>query len=92
VKAAVGDLVFYRPHSRARENVPVLPVEAVQVGAEGVNQTGVTRVFPGDVLEVVTTLRGGWVLARYPRLEGVLLVHEDYCEVWKRADVRAEEI
>lgn len=73
-----GDLVFYRPYSRARENVPVL------AGVEDLDtQTGVVRVFPGDVLEVVAVRSDEWVLARYPGVEGVLLVGAAYCELWK---------
>lgn len=79
-----GDLVFYRPYSRARENVPVL------ASAEDLEQTGVARIFPGDVLEIVKTLESGWMLARYPRLSGVLLVGTEYCEMWKRAEAEAE--
>jgi hypothetical protein len=78
--ATVGDLVFYRPYSKARENVPVL------ASAESPEQTGVIRVFPGDVLHIVHELTGGWRLARYPGVEGVLLVDVAYCEVWKRAE------
>jgi hypothetical protein len=78
----IGDLVFFEPKAREREMVPVL--EAV---AEGVGkQVGVTRIFPGDVLEVVRLLRSGWLLCRYPKEAGELLVDSDYCRVWKQSE------
>jgi hypothetical protein len=89
VSAGVGDLVFYRPYSRAREMVPVLVSAEVR---EQKTEGGVVRILAGDVLEITDVLGTDWLLARYPGVEGRLLVDGTYCEPWKRADERVADV
>jgi hypothetical protein len=82
-----GDLILYYP-TPERERVPVL------VSVEDLTQRetgGVVRILPGDIMEVVAVRPGGWLLARYPRIPGVLLVNAEFCKLWKSAGDKVEE-